>query len=487
MASLNEVLGTLSPDLLAKAAPHLVKLEKLKETSRLMFYKPYLWQKEFHDAGKDNPERMLMAANRVGKTSSGACEVAFHMTGEYPVWWEGKRFDGPVTVWTGSPTNETSKEIIQVQLLGGLGEELGSGWIPRNKIIGKPTTRQAGVKNVIDTFQVRHATGGISTCTLKTYEQGWQKWQGTAPHVVWLDEEPDDYKIFSEAQTRTLTSSGIVFVTFTPLHGITDLVDHFRDGGGGIFLGGATWDDAPHLSKDEKSRLAASYRDFERDTRTKGIPMSGEGVVFPVMDESIRIDPFKIPDHFARIKGCDFGIDHPAAGCEIAWDRDQDVIYVIDCYRAKGETAAYHAAWLNKTNRWIPVAWPHDGLNREKSGGKTLADHYREHGVNMLGKSARYPKSGWLQSEKGGSQPVEPIVDEILERMNTGRFKVFSNLPLFFEEKLSYHRRDGKIVPKRDDILKSVFYAVMMKRYAVSALISRRQSHPQNPISTARI
>jgi phage terminase large subunit-like protein len=458
--------------------------------NRIVKYKPYPWQSEFHVAGADNPERMLMAASRVGKTACAGCEVSYHLTGNYPDWWQGKRFDKPVLVWTGSPTNETSRDIVQTELLGGLGQELGSGWVPRALIVGRPTTRQAGVKNVAESFQVRHKSGGLSTCILKSYEQGWQKWQGTAPHVVWLDEEPEDYKIFSEAQTRVITSHGIVLVTFTPLHGMTELVDHFMTAGedSGVYLKTATWDDAPHLSDEDKARASASYRDHERDARTKGIPMMGEGAVFPVADDDIRIDPFKIPVHFARIKGIDFGIDHPAAGVEIAWDRELDKIYVIDCYRAKGQTAAYHAAWLNKSNKFIPVAWPHDGMNREKSGGKTLAQHYRDHGVNMLSKSARYSKR-YGEHEAGGSQPVEPIVDEILELMNTGRFKVFSNLPLWFEEKRSYHRKEGRIVAQRDDILKATFYAVMMKRYGVApdSYAVRRSQAPQQPIASARI
>lgn len=427
--------------------------------------------------------------HNTGKTLSAGAEVSYHATGDYPEWWTGKRFKVPALIWTGSPSNETSKDIVQSELLGGLGEKLGTGWIPRGRIVGQPKTRQAGVKDVVESFQVRHASGGISSVTLKSYEQGWQKWQGTAPHVVWLDEEPDDYKIYSEAQTRILSSKGILFVTFTPLLGVTELVQHFRDGGPGIYLKGATWDDAPHLSKEDCARLSASYRSHERDARTKGIPMLGEGAVFPVADDAIRIDPFKIPGHWARIKGCDFGIDHPAAGAEIAWDRDQDCIYVIDCYKKANETAPYHAAWLNKSNKRIPVAWPHDGMNREKSGGKTLAQAYRELGVNMMGKSARYPKAPGDSSDKGGGQPVEPIVNEILDRMQTNKFKVFSNLAPFFEEKNSYHRKDGLIVAKRDDILKSVFYAVMMKRYSVSleTLGNRQNNAPHNPIMSAAI
>jgi phage terminase large subunit-like protein len=457
--------------------------------NKIATYRPYPWQSEFHAAGIDNPERMLMAANRVGKTQSAACEVTFHLTGDYPEWWTGKRFEKPVLVWTGSPTNETSKDIVQAELLGGLGEQLGTGWIPRGKLVGRPTTRQAGVKNVVDSFQVRHRSGGPSTCVLKTYEQGWQKWQGTAPHIVWLDEEPEDRKIFSEAQTRILTSDGIILVTFTPLHGQTEIVEHFQKGTKGTYIKGATWDDAPHLDAQKRAELMARYPDYERDARTKGVPMMGEGAVFPVGDERIKIDPIKIPDHWARIKGCDFGIDHPAAGVECAWDRDQDCFYVIDGYKKANETAPYHAAWFNKGNRLVPVAWPHDGMNREKSGGKTLADHYRDHQVNMLPKSARYPRLPGETEAKGGPQPVEPIVDEMLERMMTGRLKVFSTVSEWFEEKRSYHRKDGRIVDRRDDMLKATMYALMSKRYAVapSTFNRARPMSMSRPIASSHL
>lgn len=467
----------------------LVELfKKQLSEGKLDFYTPYDWQRDFHSAGKDNVERMLMAANRVGKTLSAGAEIAYHATGLYPDWWEGRRFDKPVLIWTGSPTNETSKDIVQNELLGGLGDGFGTGWIPKNLIVGTPTTRQAGVRGVVDNFKVQHVSGGTSNIVMKTYEQGWRKWQGTAPHVVWLDEEPEDYMIYSEAQTRTLTSSGVILVTFTPLLGVTDLVQHFLEGGPGIYLRSATWDDAPHLSDEDKNRLRTSYRAHELEARSMGIPMMGEGAVFPVPDAEIRVTSFELPDHFARIKGCDFGIDHPAAGVEIAWDRDSDVIYVVDCYKKAQESAPYHAAWFNKKNKFLPVAWPHDGLNREKSGGRTLADAYRSHGVNMLSKSARYKKTPG-EKEKGGAQPVEPIVDEMLERMITGRFKVFSHLGDWFDEKRSYHRKDGKIVDKRDDILKATMYALMMKRYAVPLSRSGRMLSklPLRPIATARV
>lgn len=447
------------------------------------------WQLNFHAAGIDHQERMLIAANRPGKTVAGAAEVAFHMTGEYPDWWTGRRFNKPILVWTGSPTNETSRDIVQKELLGGMGEELGTGFIPRATLVGQPKMRQAGVSEVVDTFRVRHRSGGRSLCVMKTYEQGWRKWQGTAPDVIWMDEEPDttepQRRIFSEAQTRLLTSRGILIVTFTPLLGETDLVRHFmHPETDGIFVETATWDDAPHLDKDERKRLEASYPPWERKTRTKGVPMMGEGRIFTIDEEEIKCTPFPLPRHFARIKGVDFGIaeGHPGAGASLAWDRDQDIVYLYRVYRQTGQTSVYHARKINGNDPWVPIAWPHDGMNRDKGGGKVLHEQFRENGATaMLSMSARY------EDDSGGSQAVEPIVIEVLERMLTGRFVVFDTCHEFFDEFRNYHRKDGKIVAKRDDILKAVFYAVMMLRYAMPEYTPQRPSINTRPAVTARL
>lgn len=435
------------------------------------------WQWDFHNAGFTAVERMLMAANRVGKTECAAAEVAFHATGEYPDWWEGKTFATGTLIWTGSPTNETSRDIVQKALLGGVGEELGTGFIPKGRIVGKPKMRQAGVADVVDTIKVRHVSGDISTIIFKTYEQGWRKWQGTAPHVVWLDEEPEEYKIYSEAQTRILTSDGIIMVTFTPLLGETELVQYFNNlRPKGTWLETATWDDAPHLDEKAKEEQRARYPKHELKARTLGVPMMGQGGVFQIPEDEIKVPAFEIPSYFARLKGIDFGIAHPQATASIAWDRDRDIIYVYDVYRATDMDSFHHVAQLNASDPWVPVAWPHDGLNRDKSGN-VLHETYRRNGAQtMLTISARY------DDEKGGSQPVEPIVLEILDRIQTGRFKVFDHLNQFFEEYRSYHRKDGRIVDRRDDVLKAVFYAVMMRRYAMPAFIPKRAPANAGPV-----
>ena len=425
------------------------------------------WQLDFHQAGKSYKERMLCAANRVGKTECAAAEVAYHLTGLYPEWWAGKTFDEPVLVWTGSPTNETSRDIVQKALLGGTGEELGLGFIPKDTIIGKPKMRQAGVSDVVDSFKIRHVSGGVSTCIMKTYEQGWRKWQGTAPHVVWNDEEPEDHKVYTESLTRLLTSNGTMMVTFTPLLGQTELVRHFMvDQVPGTFVETADWNDAPHLDEEAKEQLKGSYPKHEVQARTQGVPMLGVGAVFPISEEDIKVCPFEIPRHFAQIVGIDFGIYHPAAVVKCAWDRDRDIFYVVDEFKKEGLTPDLLSPRVHKmSGDTIPVAWPHDGMNKDKASGEILIKHFRREDsrIRYLSKSARY------NNDKGGSQAVEPVVGELLERMQDGRFCVFSTCNHFFDEFRSYHRDDnGKIVDKRDDVLKAIMYAYMMRRYARS-------------------
>lgn len=416
---------------------------------------PYDWQMQFHNAGKNFQERCLIAANRIGKTHCGAAECAFHLTGEYPSWWNGKRFTEPTRGWVGSDTNETSREIVQKALIG---SPRGTGWIPKDRIVDV-TYRQAGIPDVIDSITVRHINGGISRLLFKTYEQGRKKWQGTSIHFVWFDEEPP-LDIFTEGMTRVLDTRGLVMVTFTPLSGASEVVMHFIDGGDGIWVFNATWDDAPHLTDEDKRRMLASFPEHERATRARGTPMVGSGVVYPTPDEDVMVDAFQIPSYYRRICGIDFGIDHPFAAVWLAHDADSDVLYLYDCYKASGQTAAYHADCIKKRGDWIPVSWPHDGMHRDKASGQALKEQYRKKGVNMLPISARYT------DDKGGAVAREPIVQEIDERMRTGRLKVFSHLSDWFREKRMYHRKDGVIVAEMDDLLSATNYATMMLRFA---------------------
>ena len=66
----------------------LKELRKRERYNKIDYYDPYPYQVRFHKTGKNCNQRLLMAANRIGKSYCGSSELAFHLTGIYPEWWE---------------------------------------------------------------------------------------------------------------------------------------------------------------------------------------------------------------------------------------------------------------------------------------------------------------------------------------------------------------------------------------------------------------
>ncbi|WP_394661403.1 terminase large subunit domain-containing protein [uncultured Acinetobacter sp.] len=404
-----------------------------------------------------------MAGNRVGKTVTGCTEDVYHLTGLYPHWWEGKRFDQEIRAWVAGKSNETTRDIIQLELLGNVIYEKGkktfdgTGLIPKH-LIGKITWRQ-GVQDLADTVLIKHTCGKWSKLGLKSYQQGRGSFEGTAQHLIHLDEEPPQ-DVYTECLTRTATTEGIVIITFTPLEGLTAMIlDFMKKAEKGITaMITAGWDDAPHLSEKTKSELLAEFPEHEHDARSKGIPIAGTGSIYPVDDKDITVEPFDIPKHWVRITGMDFGWDHPTAAVNLAWDRDTDIIYVVNEYGHSRLTPIEHAPKIRALCPFAPIAWPHDGVNTEKGGGKPIKDQYVTEGLNMLAEKATLPD---------GSNSVEASLTFILQKMKKGEFKIFNTCVQVLEEKRLYHRKDGKIVKIRDDYLDAMRYAVMMLRHAI--------------------
>lgn len=431
----------------------LQERNRRKAQNQLIDYKPYTKQKAFHNTQRR--ERLFMAGNQLGKTFSGGAEMAYHLTGEYPDWWEGKRFSHPIVAWASGITGESVRDTTQRILMGRPGQ-YGTGAIPGKAIVGSPK-KAIGVPDLLDSVKIRHASGGESMLYFKSYEKGRAKWQGETLHVVWFDEEPPE-DIYSEGLTRTNATGGIAYMTFTPLLGMSSVVRRFlQESSPDRAVITMTIDDAEHYSPEDRARIVAAYPAHEREARAKGIPTLGSGKIFPVAEEMISEPAVQIPDHWRRIAGMDFGWDHPTAAAWIAYDLDADCIHVYDCYRQKEQTPVVHAGAIKPRGDWIPMAWPHDGLQHDKGSGEQLAQQYEAQGVNMLPERATF--------EDGGNG-VEAGLMDMLDRMQTGRFKVAAHLHEWFEEFRLYHRKDGKVVKEADDLMAATRYAIMMLRFA---------------------
>ena len=452
------------------------ELRQRERYNKIDYYDPYPYQKAFHETGALCNQRLLMAANRIGKSYCGSSEMSFHCTGIYPDWWKGRRFTQPIVAWAGGVSNETTRDIVQFELLGSPDDPdaFGSGTIPRKYII--KTERKPGVPNAKSVALIKHVSGGNSSLFFKAYEMGVEKWQGRSVDCIWLDEEPSR-DLYSQAVTRTLDRRGMVYMTFTPENGMTETVASFMNNlKSGQSLNNATWDDASekvmsmkgnigHLNEAVMEQILSSYSPHEREMRRYGRPSIGSGLVFPLGEEKLMIEPVSIPDHWPRICGIDFGFDHPTACVWLAWDREEDEYYVYDCYRQSKASPSVHAGIIRTRPHYIPIAWPHDGHRRDSMGNPGLADQYRQLGCNMLPFHFENPPA--LGEKKGGNSIEEGIM-ALLQHMENGRFHVFSTLGDWWEEFRMYHRKDGKIVPLHDDLMSATRYAAMSARFAVS-------------------
>lgn len=206
----------------------LEEAKRRKDRRRLTEYRPYAKQRAFHAEGADNRERLLMAGNQLGKTYCGAAEVAIHLTGQYPEWWNGRRWDRPVRWWAGSKTGEVTRDGVQRYLVGEPKDESvwGTGIVPGDDLLD--WGRRQGIPDALDNIIVRHVSGGVSTLGFKSYDQGRQKWQGETLDGVWFDEEPP-LDIYMEGLTRTNATGGLTMITFTPLLGMSDVVSMFLE------------------------------------------------------------------------------------------------------------------------------------------------------------------------------------------------------------------------------------------------------------------
>ena len=430
----------------------LEEIQQRKTFFRMDAFYPYPKQMEFFDAGHFR-ERMLCAGNQLGKSEAGAYEMACHLTGIYPDDWLGRRFDRAIVAWAAGKTGTVTRDVQQAKLFGmpGVPEALGSGMVPKEKIIGLPST-QRGVTDFYDTVHVRHISGGISSLTFKSFEQGWEKFLGKPVDVIWLDEEPEE-KVYDQCLTRTNATGGMVYTTFTPETGYTALVNRFFKNDQPKFrcLIRMRAADCPHMTPEKIEAVLAGTPKWQHEMRLNGDPVMGQGMVFSVPRDAIiepTIPHSVIPNHWAKLWGLDFGIseEHNFAAVLIAWEKDADVIHVLDAYKMSTGGPLQHAVRMKQVGIMVPVAWPHDGWATWQSRGATEAvkDLYKAQGLKMLPEHAQF---------EGGGYATEAGVMEMDQRFSTKRLRVAAHLEELLQEYAQYHRKDGLIVKKYDDLM----------------------------------
>lgn len=441
----------------------LEEKERREKFRKLDFYRPYTKQALFHAYGASKHERALIAANRSGKTYSAGAEVAMHLTGIYPPWWVGRKFDKPTRWWAAGTTGQNARDTAQRILFGtpNVVADRGTGMVPKSCVnwegAEKGISTAHGYQGLYDTVQVKHVSGGVSTIRFMTYKQQREDWQAETLEGVWCDEEPP-IELYSEGLTRLATTGGLMLCTFTPLEGMSDVVTRYlSEPSEDRVAVNMTLDEAEHIAPEERTRIVEGYLEHEREARAKGVPLLGSGKIFAVSEAQITEPAIRtVPPFWHFGIGMDYGIDHPFGAVLGALDREADCLHILDTRKMKGATALEHAAALKPWGN-IYVFWPHDVAKRDGAGtGETYAQIYKKHGLRMYPKHAHW---------RDGGISTEAAVLECQERFRTGRLKIASHLEELLAEIRIYHRKDGQIVKLKDDLISALFKLVMMLRY----------------------
>lgn len=416
---------------------------------------------EFFRLGAAKRERLFLAANRVGKTEgAGGYELTCHLTGQYPPWWQGRRFHRSVAAWAAGDTRETVRDILQRKLLGKPGE-YGTGLIPRDNIV---RTGSGFIPDAVQSIWVKHVSGSTSVVQFKSYDQGREAFQGTEQDIIWLDEEPPE-DVYTECLLRTMTNNGMIMLTFTPLRGMSSVVLAFLPGGaapekqgGPKAVVSATWDDVPHLTEQAKAELLAAIPPFQRNARSKGLPQLGAGQIYPLPEAAFVMDPFQLPKHWPRAYGLDVGWNWTAAVFG-ATDRDTDTDYIYSVYKAGQAEPAVHAAAI-KARGALPGAIDPASRGRSQVDGRQLVEEYRGQGLELI----------------EAKNAVEAGIFAVWERLTTGRLKMFRGAcdPLIAEMRLYRRDEKGKVVKENDHACDGLRYYEMTGRESARAPIPKK-------------
>lgn len=408
---------------------------------------------EFFNAGAAYTERCFLAGNQTGKTSTGLCELYWHCSGLYPEWWTGKRFKKPITAWLCGDRGEIIRDGMQQDLIGRT--EFGTGIIPKDmfhisKDHEKGTSSMPGVPGGIGQYFIKHISGGVSKIVTKTYNSGKNAFESAKVDVIMLDEEcPMD--IYVECQIRTITTNGIVYLTFTPDSGLTDTVLHFLnkplDGENAKFVVMVGWDDVPHLSDKRKKQLLATIPIHMRDVKTKGKPYLGAGAIYPIPEEEFVVRPFQIPEYWPKAFSFDPGWRRTAALWG-AYDAESDIWYLYsEYYRGQAEPSV-HCAAIRGRGDWIEgIADPHGSRAGKGVASKSFLEAYENLGLSLT-----------LASPSGAGS-VDIGINEVYNRLSSGRLKVFSTMQDWLYEYRIYRRKEnGQIVDTNNHLMDCTRY-----------------------------
>lgn len=182
----------------------------------------------------------------------------------------------------------------------------------------------------------------------------------------------------------------------------------------------------------------------QKQARRTGRPALGAGAVYPVDEDNIFIEPFAIPEHWARAYAMDVGWNRTAALFG-ALDEDTGVHYLTHEYYVGEAQPIIHAHGIKSMLPWEKLEGAMDPAAEGSSqrDGEKLIDEYED-----LGLVIRHAENA-----------IHAGIHRVLTMMQGGQLKVFNTMA-YWKTEFRLYRRDekGKIVKKNDHLMDSTRY-----------------------------
>lgn len=426
-------------------------------------YTPCQKALDFYASGLTARQRMWLGGVRTLKTSSILKEVSCHLHGIYPEWWNGYKYDRPTRWLVGTVKKEKTRDVLQKYLLTGDSQFNLKPFIHPSLVTEDYKSKE--VSKGFGKIFIRHVSGGISELKFGSFEEGASKHQSETLDGVHIDEAPS-HELYMEFLNRTAAFGDyrtFVLISMWPEFGRDELVDFFMNKGSAgesvdhHFYMHSSWSDNPFLPEAEKTRLRLGSPDYLLEAREHGIPIFGVGKVFTVKESDIICPRFEIPSWFRLIAGID-----PSATSKgfwgavlMAYDPDNDVVYVIRDYKKSGLTMSEHCDNLLKfIPSWCYAICDPAGGGEDQATKESALQFLSRHGIHIV-------KANKAKMRK------EAIIGEIEIRMRSDKFKSFETCPFYRDEMRRYSRDEkGRILKENDHTLDASFYALAALSYA---------------------
>lgn len=281
-------LRRLNRNELVKLAKAVFEYNSRQQRNPLSLFKPHPYQEAFWNSIKN--ERWVFGGNRTGKTVNGAADVIQDMI-DIP------GTDAWACTWADLSIPVQQKAIYDL--------------LPKDKLSYCKYSVQRGFANRVISF-----TNG-SVLRFKTYDQGWESFQGAARDKIWNDEEPP-YDIYKEQKARLIDRNGKMINTMTPINGMTWVYDRIvtnkaiRD-----LIDFWFWhtEDNPSINQDAFRNIIGMYNAKEAEVRSKGSFLNlASGRCYWAFDRSINMRPLRVDSSLPLRLSFDFNVNPMTTG-----------------------------------------------------------------------------------------------------------------------------------------------------------------------------